>query len=507
MISLARIFQSGMTLQRQKPILIWGDTDIEQAIQVSINGIAVLDSQTVNGTFRLTLPAQAAAENCTLRITGTVDALELTDVDIGEIWIAGGQSNMEFLLRYDAEGPEQIAAAFDPHCRFYDVGEYAFAGEEADGFKDARGWDRWMSLDRQNAEFFSAVGYYFARQLRKKYEVPVAIVGCNWGGTTAATWQDIQYLKDDPDLSVYVREYEASLKKINLATYDEDNRKARRAMAQPQAREFMEKLLYGTAGKLSVTVMSLVGRAMLNKPLGPHDANRPGGLYEVMVSQIAGFACRGVIWYQGESDSDHAEIYGKLFASMIRCWRETWHDELPFLFVQLAPFGNWFGISGVNYPIVRHQQEWVSKNVPGTAMASIMDAGMAKDIHPKRKRPAGERLALLAMGKVYGGDMLCEAPELAVAEHTGDTLTLRFINTGSGFQVKGTSINALQVFAGSKELKTFTATASGDLLQIQSPAIAAVKVEVRLAEIPYCEVNLYNSAGLPAKPFSWQEPG
>jgi len=202
--------------------------------------------------------------------------------DIGEVWIAGGQSNMEFLLRYDAEGPEQIASAFDPHCRFYDVGEYAFAGEEADGFKDARGWDRWMSLDRKNAEFFSAVGYYFARQLRKKYEVPVAIVGCNWGGTTAATWQDIQYLKDDPDLSVYVREYEAGLKKINLAAYAEDNRKARRAMAQPAAREFMEKLLYGTAGKLTTTAMSLFGRAMLNKPVGPHDANRPGGLYEVM---------------------------------------------------------------------------------------------------------------------------------------------------------------------------------------------------------------------------------
>ena len=505
MITLARIFQSGMTLQRQKPILIWGNTDIDQTIQVSINGITVLDNQTVNGPFRLTLPAQAVAENCTIRITGQADQVELTDVDIGEVWIAGGQSNMEFLLRYDAEGHEQIASAFDPHCRFYDVGEYAFAGEEQDGFKDASGWDRWMALDRQNAEYFSAAGYYFARQLRKKYEVPVAIVGCNWGGTTAATWQDIQCLKDDPDLAVYVREYDAGLKKINLATYDEDNRKARRTMAQPAAREFMEKLLYGTAGKLSITAMSLFGQALLNKPVGPHDANRPGGLYEAMVSQIAGMSCRGVIWYQGESDVDHADIYGKLFTSMIRCWRTAWQDELPFLFVQLAPFDRWLNSTGANYPAIRRQQEWISKNVPDTAMASIMDAGMAKDIHPKRKRPVGERLALLAMGKVYGEDILCEAPELTGAEHTGDTLALRFVNTGSGFQVKGASINALQVFANNRELKTFTASASGDFLTIHAPALAGAKVEVRLAEVPYCDVNLYSSVGLPAKPFSWHE--
>lgn len=507
MITLARIFQDGMTFQRQKPIVIWGSTDCEQTLSVAINGIVVLGGTPANGDFRLTLPPQDAAENCTLRITGTADRIELTEVDIGEVWIAGGQSNMEFLLRYDAEGPEQIASAFDPHCRFYDVGKYAFEGEEADGLKDSRGWGRWMSLDRENAGYFSAAGYYFAKQLRKKYQVPVAIVGCNWGGTTAATWQDRQYLLADPELSVYIREYVAGLAKINMATYDEDDRKARRALALPQAREFMEKLMYGTAGKLSMAAMSLFGRAMVNKTIGPHDANRPGGLYEVMLPKIAGFTCRGVIWYQGESDSDHAAIYGRLFASMIRSWREAWQDALPFLFVQLAPFGHWLGISGANYPLLRQQQEWVSKNVPGTAMISIMDAGMERDIHPKRKRPVGERLALLAMGVVYGADLLCESPEFAGADHHEETLTLHFKHTGSGLTVKGDKINALQLLANGREVKTFTAVAAGDQITISSPALKGRRAAVKLAEVPYCEVNLYNSAGLPAKPFSWQEPG
>ena len=507
MIKLARIFQDGMTFQRQKPIVIWGSSDCEQTLNIAINGIIVMSGVTVSGDFRLTLPPQEAAENCTFLISGATDQIRLTGVDIGEIWIAGGQSNMEFQLRYDAEGPEQIAAAFDPHCRFYDVGEFAFEGEEADGFKDTRGWDRWMSLDRENAEFFSAVGYYFTKQLRKKYQVPVAIVGCNWGGTTAATWQDKARLRADSDLSVYLKEYDAGLAKINLATYEAEDRKARRAMAKPQARESMDKLMYGTASKMIMAAMSIIVRATMNKPLGPHDANRPGGLYEAMLSKISGFSCRGVIWYQGESDAEHARIYGKLFASMIRCWREAWQDDLPFLFVQLAPFGHWMGIGGENYPLLRRQQEWVSKNVPGTAMASIMDAGMEKDIHPKRKRPVGERLALLAQGKVYGGDILCEAPELAAAEHMQDTLKLRFINTGSGFAVKGGKINALQVFANGREVKSFTAAASADLLTIQTPALMGMRATVKLAEVPYCEVNLYSSAGLPAKPFTWQEPG
>lgn len=506
MITLANIFQSGMTLQRQKPILIWGITDIAQDVQVTLNGITVLDSTPIRDSFRLTLPAQAAAEGCTIRLTGQADQIELTDIDIGEVWIAGGQSNMEFLLRYDAEGPEQIASAFDPHCRFYDVGEYAFPGEKEDGFKDNRGWDRWMSLESDNAEYFSAVGYYFARQLRQKLQIPVAIVGCNWGGTTASTWQDRQSLQADPDLSVYVDEYEAGLKKINLDTYDSDNRKARQAMGLPTARASVEKLMTGTTNPLALTFMSLFGKLMINRSLGPHDANRPGGLYEAMLLQIAGYACRGVIWYQGESDADRAVIYGKLLTSMIRDWRAAWHDELPFLIVQLAPFGSWLGITGERYPEVRRQQEWVSKQVPGTALVSIMDAGMAKDIHPKRKRPVGERLALQARGKVYGEDILCDAPELLTGVRTGDTLRLQFAHTGNGFRVQGNRINALQLQVGNKNVKKFTATASGDQIEIRSAELTEGPVTVAFAEIPYCEVNLYSSAGLPAKPFNWSCP-
>ena len=126
MLKLAELFQNGMTLQRQKPIRIWGSSDCAQNLTVSLNGETLLRDAPVDGEFCLTLPPQEAMRDAELRIAGTVDTLTLSRVDIGEVWIAGGQSNMEFLLRYDAEGKEQIRSANDPHLRFYDVGEYTF---------------------------------------------------------------------------------------------------------------------------------------------------------------------------------------------------------------------------------------------------------------------------------------------------------------------------------------------------------------------------------------------
>lgn len=502
MIKLARIFQSSMVLQREKKVKIWGKSSVSQSISLKLNGNVEVVKDIKSGYFTLFLPAKEASVGNRIVVTGSSgDKVILEDVNFGEVWIAGGQSNMEFLLRYDAEGEEMVKKANDEHIRFYYVAEYAFHGERKEGFKDDSKWDTWLSFNPQNAEYFSAVGLYFAHVLRKKYKIPIGIVGCNWGGTTAAAWTDQEILRNDPDLRVYTDEYEQALENLDLEKYQENNRKMREKRAKNNREEKLLKGINPFIEKILTLLLKLAPKI----PIGPHNENRPGGLYEVMVKKIAGYTCRGVIWYQGESDADRSHLYSKLFSSMISCWRRDWREELPFLFVQLAPFKKWLHATGDNFPILREEQEKVSKTVSVTWMASIMDAGMKRDIHPKSKRPVGERLALLAMGKVYNEDILCEAPELENVEKNDGELRLKFCNTGQGMYIKGNKLNAIQLYSQSKEIKKYSIKLDKNRLIVESETIEKEKVvEVRFAKKPYCEVNLYNSADLPAKPFSWK---
>jgi sialate O-acetylesterase len=214
------------------------------------------------------------------------------------------------------------------------------------------------------------------------------------------------------------------------------------------------------------------------------------------------YTSAGVIWYQGEADTDRAEIYDKMFGEMIRCWREGWGENQPFLFVQLAPFGYFALSNGNSFVPIRAMQEKVSKTVQNTYMACIMDAGMEYDIHPKQKRPVGERLALLALGKVYGRDIICESPEAISISKGSGSLSVLFGNVGDGFRVNGDKVNSLELFIDGVPIEYFEAEACGSKLNIRCPLITdEASVELRLAWVGYCEINLYSSAGLPAKPF------
>lgn len=502
MICLPAIFQDNMILQRNKPIRIWGTTDAAQTLSVYINDNLIADTAAVAGSFRIDLPPMEAAECIELSLRGsTGDILTLHNIDIGEVWIAGGQSNMEFFLRYDAEGKNVLKNANDPHLRHYTVAQYAFDGEECDGFKDDRYWNTWLICKPEEIQNVSAAGHYFAAKLRKELGVPVGIIGCNWGGTTASTWMDESLLELDPDLQIYLDDYKKSIETQNPATYIEDDRKQR--SFKSKLLDFMNlHIMKGIPVWLQKLWLPILMKFPSPLP-GARNQNRPGGLYHSMLSKITGYTCRGVLWYQGESDAHHADIYAKLFSAMIACWRNDWEEDLPFLFVQLAPFGLSFGLSGDIYPVLRQQQDYVSKTVPNTWMASIMDVGMAHDIHPKKKQPVGERLALLALGKIYSKDILCDAPEFDRIERSENSVTLYFRNTGAGLFVRGDDVKALEAFTDDLPVSPLYISVHGNRITLTSHMFScAKKIEIRLAYCAYCQVNLYNSAGLPAKPFA-----
>lgn len=491
-----------MVLQRGKPVPVWGESSGAQSVRVFLENEPLctlhLDS---SGAFRVSLPALRTAEGITLRFV-CADGCELIleNVDVGEVWLAGGQSNMEFPLRYDAQGKRAVAAANDPHLRLYTVPRYAFDGEVADGFADDRAWGKWLPATSETAGDFSAVAYYFAQELRQSLHVPVGIVSCNWGGTTASTWLDPSYLRRDEALHVYLTEYDDAVRGQDVLRYYDADRAYRGR--KKTFRDTLNRYAMEGSHRLLRTVLEGYMRSAPLQPMGPRHHNSPGRLYRSMLAKISGFACRGVLWYQGESDMPHAEVYDRLFGAVIDCWRRDWNEELPFLFVQLAPFDRDCGFIADGFPEIRRRQAIVEAEKPHVWMSTIMDVGMAHDIHPKEKRPVGHRLALLAGCKIYGEDILCQDPQLCAARRHDDAVTLQFAHAGNGLYLRGKHLRALHVLADGARARGLRVEVSGDTITLRAAALRrASRLTLSFAETPYCRVNLYNSAACAARPF------
>lgn len=547
---LARVFQDYMTLQRRQPILVWGTSDKKRVIEVRLNGEKICDAPVETEEFSFLIPPQEAIEDAVLEIGD----IRFSHVDIGEVWIAGGQSNMEFMLQYTENGEEAIASANDMHLRTYVVGQYSFAGEREEGYKAWNPWDRWLTFEPEHAAELPAAAVYFAKELRK-YGVPVGILSCNWGGTSASAWMDKAYLKKDAELHSYLDDFDAIVNELDLQRYNMIKKYVRPAMASSESRKamgfisrntlhpdkLMQAMMMQMTGEHKNTVsdkkLSPAGKNPLEgipqselMAVGPGDANEPGALYENMLTEIIGYSVKGVIWYQGETDEKKAGIYAKLFAAMIQCWRNAWKEknpqngELPFLFVQLAPFGEWMSNNGNNFPILRRQQELAEKTLEGVYMTSVSDLGNVFDIHPKNKEQVGKRLALLARKHVYGENILADAPEAERIERNGNLLKVIFKN-GDGLYCKNEEfvsyngfalaeidnawippvldgVNGLKVIAGDEELIEVQCSVENNQLIIKSEKIAdAENIEVQFAQTAFYQVNLYNRADVPVKPF------
>ena len=506
-IRLAEIFANNMTLQRGKKNRVWGIAMQAGKLTVKLNQVVVYEDWVNAGEFTIYLPEQPAMEAAKLIIGNQI----LENVDFGEVWIAGGQSNMEFLLRYDKEAKETISQANDPHLRYYCVGKYTFEEQENDGLENDTFWNKWLSFNEDVAEQFLAVAVYFALELRKKYEVPVAIVGCTYGGTTASAWIDESYLTKKSH--IYLQEYENQTKNLNLPSYFAANDELRKKIVKVQG-EMMDAILFGgehakvffenaqkQAEEMGGNTDNQELLELMNQ-MGPRHQNRPGGLYHVMLQKITGFTTQGVIWYQGESDDAHADIYSDLFTKMIQCWRDAWQEELPFLFVQLAPYAQWLDLTGDKFPELRAEQQKVADSVNNVWMVSSSDVGDEYDIHPKEKKPIGQRLAYTAMNRVYYDDVSYEAPRAKDITVNDNQVTITF-DGAKNLKIEGDELKYLTVSAGEKRIPVVATSVEENKLGISlQTAPLNQKLEVQFAMTPYYQVNLYNEADLPAFPFS-----
>lgn len=317
------------------------------------------------------------------------------------------------------------------------------------------------------------------------------------------------YLNEYRELAPYSDDYNKTLGTLDLEDYRTCFLQSLAFARSPKMIKAGDDLTAGgAAGKrVQAAIARLASEQVthLSLPVGPMDPKRPGGLYPTMLQTIVPYAARGVIWYQGESDEVLPGQYALLFTQMVRCWRDTWGTELPFLTVQLAPFRQWLSSTGEHYPELRRQQEIASKTIPRLWMASIMDAGEEDDIHPKRKLPVGERLALLARGKVYDEyTLLCEPPEAAEAEWAADRVRVLFSHTGDGLRCAGSVPAGLRLVLDGEETD-YRAEIKGDSLILYSDKIGpAQRAQILYAWRDYVQADLYNSAGLCAKPFCFE---
>lgn len=515
MLDVALVFQNHMVLQREKEISLWGITNKDAEINILVQGKKYSGYADKKGKWEIAVGPLETSFDENIIISCEDETIILSDVQIGDVWLAGGQSNMEFFMRYDADFEQEKDVCNNPNIRFFDYPEVSYVGQidEADYRKN---FAKWRKADSDNLEWFSAVGYYFAKEIQKNQNVPVGILGCNWGGTPACAWMDEESVMKGGG-EAFLEDYQNAIEELDLDAYNQAFQSNSGGWKiDPFADPFSDLLMRGLGieevfEKIMgyVPDLSQMDMSAMQPVVGPKYERRPGGLYESMLKPLVPYGIKGFIYYQGETDGDtHPECYETLFPELINCWRKLWNENLPFLFVQLAPFGKWMTCDGKPYAIIREAQQKTADTVENTGMAVITDVGMEWDIHPKKKQPVGYRLALQAENKAYGQNVLCEAPTLSNVNIEGDVLVLTFENSGEGLYVisdEGT-ITGIQILTGNEEVNLMETKVEtkADKLFIYNINMTGTDVQVVIGPRSFFTVNLYNSAGIPARPISWR---
>ncbi len=436
------VFGDGMVLQRDAPVSVWGWATYPGTVRVSVGGEEVAARVEEEGSWTAVLPPMGAGGPHTLTVSGA-ESTTFSDVLFGEVWIASGQSNMEWPLARTADSVNAAKAADYPGIRLFTVAratsDVPLTDVETDG---------WSAVTPESVLGFSAVAYYFGRHLHDELGVPVGLIDNAWGGTPAESWTSAQKLASMPELGVDVE---------NVRAIAEDR-------GAPQW--------------------------------------VPSSLFNGMLSPVIPYTIRGAIWYQGESNADRAYSYRALFSGMIEDWRAHWGiGDFPFLFVQLANFLERQDepSEAETWPELREAQS-MALALPNTGQAVIIDIGEADDIHPRNKLDVGVRLALAARHVAYGEDLVYSGPVYAGMAVDGSEARIRFDHVGGGLVAWD---GILEGFAIAGEDQVFVwadGRIDGDEIVLKSPSVAA-PVAVRYAWANNPVISLYNAEGLPASPF------
>jgi sialate O-acetylesterase len=488
-VSLPHVFGSHMVLQRDQPIIIWGWAGAGETVTVQLGSASQSTQANPQGEWKVALPAMSAGGPYTLTVSGS-NTVKYDDVMIGEVWLCSGQSNMEFGMGMVSNSAAEIASANHPGIRLLLVQRNWLSQPT----NDVAGL--WKTCTPQSVteggwNGFSAVAYFFGRELNEKLNVPIGLIESDWGGTRIESWTPPEGFAEVPSLKDEYQRVEAGdphnpmhqqLLGQTLDQYDQWLKAARGAMVA----ETVVPPVPNYPGELQ----------------GPQDLQQATALYNGMIHPLAPFAMRGAIWYQGEANESEGMKYYERMKALIGGWRKIWGEgKFPFYFVQIAPYN--YGDNPQNLAWLWEAQTVAADKIPNTGMAVVNDIGNLSDIHPKDKQDVGHRLALLALARTYGQRGLVDSgPTFKSMKIKGDTIRVKFSNAGSGLASRdGQPLDDFEIIdADNGGFVKADAQVDGSTIVLSAQGVAH-PVAMRFAWSGLDEPNLMNKEGLPAGAF------
>ncbi|MFV0443699.1 MAG: sialate O-acetylesterase [Planctomycetaceae bacterium] len=484
-VKLPALFKSHMVLQREMPVPVWGWATAGEEVQVSFRDQTQSTTAGSDGKWMVKLNPLTVGEPGTLTVQGT-NKLTLDDVLVGEVWVCSGQSNMQWSVQAAIDPDLEAQAAHFPNLRLFQVPLVAKPEPQDDVNAE------WKLCTPESIPGFTAVGYFFGRQLHEVLGVPVGLIQTAWGGTRAEAWASPSAMAARGELKPILEEWQRQ-----DAAWDPAKAKASYDAALAKWKEQVEQ------AKTKKTNPPRAPQA----PLDPHSSqHRPSNLYNAMVHPLVPYAIRGAIWYQGESNASRAYQYRLLMPTMIQSWRDAWKQgDFPFYQVQLANFRDIKADPGdSDWAELREAQMLAIDALPNVGVACITDIGAAKDIHPKNKQDVGKRLARLALVDNYGyGDRIKRnGPTYKSLDINGAKCIVHFNNGGANLiSYYNEPLTGFAIAGFDQKWVWANARVTGpDTVEVTHPDVKEpVAVRYNWADNP--QGNLYNLMYLPAYPF------
>jgi sialate O-acetylesterase len=490
-LRLPAVVSDNMVLQRGQSAPIWGWAEPGEAVTVTIAGAAAKAQADERGRWQVRLsalePQDQALEMVVRGSSGGV--LRVKNVVVGEVWLCSGPSNLFWPVKQCDHAKEEIASATYPKIRFFTVRRRMADTPQS----DCEG--RWVECSPASVPEVSGVGYFFARQLHVDLKIPVGLVQSFWGGSRIEAWTSMEALQADPALRPVLDYWTPQ-----LTTFD-----AVRAKAD------YEKAL--TAWQEAAAQAKAAGTRPPDRPEAPADPrtsnHRPACLYNGMIEPLIPYGIRGAITYQGLGNLFWAEHSRALLETMIADWRRRWgQGDFPVGMVQPAPYTcqGWAQSSPDAYAIQRESQLLVLQKVPHTGLALTMDINAINSLHFPQKQPVARRLALWALGAVYGRAGAYQGPIYRSMSVEGDRIRICFRHVQGGLRTSDGKPPACFTIAGpDKVFQPATAKIEADTVVVQSDRVRR-PVAVRFAwgntDVP----NLSNGEGFPASLFRTDAP-
>ena len=446
-VTLPPFFTSNMVLQQGIQIPVWGWASKGEKVTVTLEKNTVSVKSDKNGKWRVNLPKMNYGGPYKMTIKGK-NFLTIENIMIGEVWVCSGQSNMEFRVSGTKNAATEIAAANYPDIRLFTV-KKRVSKEPQENLEEGE----WRVCTPQSVPNFSAVGYFFGRNLYEHLKVPIGLIHTSWGGTVAETWTSKETIAQDPDFSEMLKK----LQNVDMKT----------------------------------------------SKVGPNDY--PTLLYNGMLNPLVPYGIKGAIWYQGESNASRAQQYKRVFPNMIKDWRTKWNQgNFPFLFVQLANFMKPVTEPDESAWAELREAQTQTLQIENTGMATIIDAGDANNIHPTDKQVVGYRLSLAARKVAYGETLTYTGPTYKSMKIDQNKIYITFDNIGGGLKVnnKYGYINGFSIASADGNFKWAKAIVinQNTVLVINETIQNPAAVRYGWANNPD-DLNLYNAEGLPANPF------